>query len=76
MLLNNDTIVSCLTNTVTRDDGTVETVTTIHIPPHGTWEVQETVEEVYNLANGGGCSGKCSSLLQEEAAPVKKKKKA
>jgi hypothetical protein len=30
-------------------DYTVDEVTYIHCPPHGTWEVQESVEEVVAL---------------------------
>ena len=32
-----------------REDGTIEQVTFIFVPPHGTWEVTETLEEVMDL---------------------------
>lgn len=41
-------IVSVFRNTVTREDLTVEEVTMVFAPPHGTWEVVETEEYVYS----------------------------
>jgi len=34
---------------VVREDGTIEAVTFIFVPPHGTWEVTETLDEVMDL---------------------------
>jgi len=34
---------------IVREDGTIEAVTFIFVPPHGTWEVSETLEEVMHL---------------------------
>jgi len=53
--LNADLIVSIWRGEVVRtmdDDGTAierEEVTLVYIPPHGTWEVEETHEEVLAL---------------------------
>jgi len=49
--IKKDLIVSIYENTVTRDDElqTVEDVTFIYGPPHGTWQVSETVEEVVEM---------------------------
>ena len=57
ILVNTDKIVSVYTGTVTRepqDDNItyIDTVTFIHIPPHGTWEVSESLEEVLSRING------------------------
>jgi hypothetical protein len=54
LLINTDKIVSVYTGTVTRepqDDNItyIDTVTFIHIPPHGTWEVSESLDEVLAL---------------------------
>lgn len=47
--LNANLIVSIFRTPVTRTDGLIDDVTYIHCPPHGTWEVQESVEEVVAL---------------------------
>ena len=55
ILINSDKIVSVYSGKITResqDDDNVsyiDTVTFIHIPPHGTWEVMESLEEVFAL---------------------------
>ena len=36
---------------VTREDGLTELVTYVFCPPHGTWEVSETYEQVVELLN-------------------------
>jgi hypothetical protein len=48
IVLNSSMIVSMMRTTVVRDEATQssETVTYVFIPPHGTWEVSETVEEI------------------------------
>jgi len=63
ILLNSDYIVSALLNSITRPDGNVIVSTTIHCPPHGVWEVKESVEEIFSLTDNKscGCSGKCAS---------------
>jgi hypothetical protein len=52
ILINPEHIVSVNRGTVTRDDDVLETVTFIYMPPHGTWEVSETLEDVLKLING------------------------
>ena len=58
ILINTDKIVSVYSGKITRepqDDDNVsyiDSVTFIHIPPHGTWEVSESVEEVLEQING------------------------
>ena len=48
--IRKDLIVTVHRNTaVVREDGTIEEVTFIFVPPHGTWEVAETLEEVMTL---------------------------
>ena len=42
-------IVSFYRATVVREDGTQEEVTYIFVPPHGTWEVEESYEQVLAL---------------------------
>lgn len=51
IVLNSSMIVSMMRTTVVRDEATQssETVTYVFIPPHGTWEVSETVEEILQL---------------------------
>jgi hypothetical protein len=48
IVLNSSMIVSMMTSEVVRDEasGSSESVTHVFIPPHGTWEVKETVEEI------------------------------
>ena len=59
--LNTDFIVSIFRTPVTRTDGVIDDVTYIHCPPHGTWEVQEPVEDIVALI--------------EQSKPKTKKKK-
>lgn len=49
LLLNCEMIATVNRGTVTRDSGMVETVTFVYMPPHGTWEVSETVEQIMAL---------------------------
>ena len=48
IVLNSSMIVSMMRSEVVRDEasGSSESVTHVFIPPHGTWEVKETVEEI------------------------------
>ena len=50
--INTETIVSMWRSDITRDNSTVENITLIFMPPHGTWEAEETVEEIIELING------------------------
>lgn len=47
--IKKDLIVTIHRNTAVREDGTIEEVTFIFAPPHGTWEVTESFEEVLEL---------------------------
>jgi len=51
IVLNSSMIVSMMRNTVIRDEatGSSEVVTYVFMPPHGTWEVNESVEEILAL---------------------------
>lgn len=42
-------IVSLYRCELTREDNTIEEVTCVFVPPHGTWEVRESVKEVLEL---------------------------
>lgn len=57
LLLNTDSVVSVSRGQITRqldeDNTLTETVTFVFCPPHGTWEVVETVEEISQLINTG-----------------------
>jgi len=51
--INSTHIVSMFTDTIVRDgEESPETVTFIYCPPHGTWEVQESIEEIIEKVNG------------------------
>jgi hypothetical protein len=51
IVLNSSMIVSMMTSTVVRDEVTQssEVITYVFVPPHGTWEVSESVEEILAL---------------------------
>ena len=36
-------------STVQRDDDILEEVTHLYCPPHGTWEVEESIEQVLDM---------------------------
>ena len=46
LVINTKHIVTVHNTLVTREDDAKEQVTFVHCPPHGTWEVTESVEEV------------------------------
>ena len=50
IVINSDNIVSINRGLVERN-GQIEEITFIFIPPHGTWEVKETIDEILNLLN-------------------------
>jgi hypothetical protein len=54
IVLNSSMIVSMMRTSVVRDEatGSSETVTYVFIPPHGTWEVSESVEEILECIGG------------------------
>jgi hypothetical protein len=47
--IKKDLIVTVFRHVAVREDQSVEEVTFIFAPPHGTWEVLESFEEVMNL---------------------------
>lgn len=50
--IRKDLIVTVYAATQVRDeDGSVEQVTYVFVPPHGTWEVEEPYESVLALLN-------------------------
>ena len=49
--IDSKVVISVFANEVTSEDETKEEVTFIFCPPHGTWEVSETVEEVVAQLN-------------------------
>jgi Icc-related predicted phosphoesterase len=53
LAIRQDLVVSVHHNTVVREDGTVEAVTFLHCPPHGTWEAQDTFDSVVSQLNNG-----------------------
>jgi hypothetical protein len=54
IVLNTSMIVSMMRASVIRDEATQssETITYVFVPPHGTWEVSETVEEILERIGG------------------------
>lgn len=50
--IRKDLVVTVHSNTIVRDDGTIETATFLFAPPHGTWEVKEDYTTVVSLLNG------------------------
>jgi hypothetical protein len=53
IVINSEYILSILENDVTNENGLVESKTFIFCPPHGTWEVKESLETVLDLINQG-----------------------
>ena len=49
--IRKDLVVTILNATVPREDGSLDAVTFIFCPPHGTWEVSESVTEVLKQLN-------------------------
>ena len=49
--INADAIMTVHSGIVTREDETIDTVTFVFCPPHGTWEVTESYDEVLDLLN-------------------------
>jgi hypothetical protein len=47
--IKKDLIVTINRSQAIREDGTIDEVTFLFVPPHGTWEVSETLEEVLEL---------------------------
>lgn len=51
--INMDLVVSIREGNSTREDGTIDLVTFIFVPPHGTWEVTETVDTIVEKIKNG-----------------------
>jgi shikimate kinase len=51
--INMDLVVSIREGNSTREDGTIDLVTFIFVPPHGTWEVTETVDTILEKIKNG-----------------------
>jgi hypothetical protein len=49
--IRKDLIISVFRNIIVREDDSIEEVTYVFAPPHGTWQVQETFEEVMAQLN-------------------------
>jgi hypothetical protein len=47
--INSDLIATIYENVVEKESGLLENITYIFCPPHGTWEVTETLEKVVEL---------------------------
>jgi hypothetical protein len=45
-------IISVYETTVTRESGVLENITLVYAPPHGTWEVSESLDDVVDILNG------------------------
>lgn len=54
--IQRDLIVTIYANTQVRDDNTVDQVTFVYAPPHGTWEVLEPFDKVMEIINGNNSS--------------------
>jgi hypothetical protein len=54
IVLNSSMIVSMMRATVVRDEVTQssEVITYVFVPPHGTWEVSESMEEILQRIEG------------------------
>jgi hypothetical protein len=51
LLIRSDLIVTVYEGMLTHEDGSVETITYVFAPPHGEWQVKESVDEVLNMLN-------------------------
>jgi hypothetical protein len=52
IVINTEAIVTIYTNMVKGEDGTIVPETFVFCPPHGTWEVAETIEQIMDKING------------------------
>jgi hypothetical protein len=51
LAIDRDLVVTAHESQVLREDGVLEQVTYLFCPPHGTWEVEETFEQVLKQLN-------------------------
>ena len=68
--IRQDLVISVHHNTVVREDGTVEQVTFLHCPPHGTWEAQDSFDSVVAQLNNAVVGG----MVIAPTAPETKKR--
>jgi hypothetical protein len=51
LAIDRNLVVTAHASMVTREDGALEMVTYLFCPPHGTWEVTETFDQVIKQLN-------------------------
>ena len=51
VILNTDMIVSIYQDSVVEDKENIKQKTYVYCPPHGTWEIEESPEEILALLN-------------------------
>ena len=51
VIINTAMVVSINRTVVNNEDGTIEEKTILFVPPHGNWEVKETLDEVLAAIN-------------------------
>lgn len=76
--INSEQVVTVHSSVVTREEGTVETVTFVYCPPHGTWEVTESFDHVVaelNQSLRGNQDNFVAPVAPEAVEPVTKPKK-
>ena len=61
ILINTDLVLSIYRSIIVREDKSVEDISYIFCPPHGSWEVYETPEEIMALITGKKPSVKVST---------------
>lgn len=49
IVINSEAIISIRQGPAIREDATVDDVTFVFCPPHGTWEVKESVDDIMKL---------------------------
>lgn len=70
LAIRSDLIVSVHHNTITREDGTIEPVTFLHCPPHGTWEAQDSFDSVIAQLNGTVTAESEKAVTKVNAEPA------
>jgi hypothetical protein len=51
ILIKSDIILTVYSGNAIREDGTVDRVTFVYAQPHGTWEVEDSVMDIYDKIN-------------------------
>jgi hypothetical protein len=52
ILLRKEVIVTVYNNIRVNEDSSIEEVTFVFAPPHGEWQVQESVEQIHEMLSG------------------------